>query len=1094
MKILRIVAFIVASGWLGTCTADAATRFISGYRDGIWVYGVIERNDVQYRTDQTGARTNQILFDELSAEDKMRLAKTYSWMTHRLASHFGNDGRDTINAFVNDQTGWSALVEALKNKHAKKEYPELAEAFGPDVTLDLPSINVTCWDVINSSTYSEFVRLKNEIKDDFDIGRQIYTMLVNAKWDQVSIAVKGLSGPLIQVIVDNFITGFVVHGAHYVSDLSAAVQSFNKDLRAFIKGRFSEGSAPPSAADFIAKLDEYLAKMEGASLTAKELVNRKKAQLQALADQLDQMEEDALEARRGAAEETRTTLQAFTETLPEPNVPNITPDPVPENVPEEEREVWIFTNMHNKAYPIWQSILEDTNSVQADIEKEQTELVNQYGSVSVPNLGEPFEYCYDGMTSGFDGRYRNVTVTFDTFDPWDLGPASTACNQAQSLYDGIDRDSRDHIDKAIPRIDPIHARALGMDPYAKYLGTIDTEGNIQPMDPPPGERFKNTGILDFDTIIDIIATPDQELAKTIEDIDDRKSILDAADSNMADGIEQRIAWVKAQYTIYLDLIFNFENSLSYVIAALKQIDRLHEDPYFKKDSPYAIYDGVTLYTYAINIDHILAEIATLGTDSVRLQSARQAALKKLFGLHSQEQALIQKLAIAQDSHINDAQALFDFYRALAAQYTDTSSLSKVFQDVEDITGFAMKTQYDAWNDLVPDITYYYLGDDNWIRTPESLGTSVFARDIYGNPSPYGRITGKTETYFSVYDLYHDMKTEKASLLALSETDFNAWMTQTTIDLDKYENRLQTEGVYGPGWPCWELLYAVNNLQESINGEYRHGTPLPPPYYQVHGQLKTEDGLGVEDIDLIMDGYYGEDGSGAHVTFQATTGVRGHFLFEFIGTGNYTITPSDTSVRRGMGSSGLREMQFNIETTAVEMRGTDLSVNVVATPTPESGNYVTGWVKDAQGSGTGGKTMVLESLETGDISSKLTLDDGFFSFMGLPEGTYNLRPVEQGFQSNPSDMNITVPTSKTGLIFVMSDGPIQCAECNGEKVTLTNVTFSPGVNCECSAATSITFETNVTIEDGANITFKAPIVRVKSKFNAKKGSVVNIKHP
>ena len=94
-------------------SADAATKFLSGYRDGVWVYGVIERNGIQYRTDQTGSRINQILWNELSSEDKMKLAKTYSYMTGRLADDFGRDGRETINSFVNDETGWTALVAAL---------------------------------------------------------------------------------------------------------------------------------------------------------------------------------------------------------------------------------------------------------------------------------------------------------------------------------------------------------------------------------------------------------------------------------------------------------------------------------------------------------------------------------------------------------------------------------------------------------------------------------------------------------------------------------------------------------------------------------------------------------------------------------------------------------------------------------------------------------------------------------------------------------------------------------------------------------------------------------------------------------------------
>ena len=47
-------------------------------------------------------------------------------------------------------------------------------------------------------------------------------------------------------------------------------------------------------------------------------------------------------------------------------------------------------------------------------------------------------------------------------------------------------------------------------------------------------------------------------------------------------------------------------------------------------------------------------------------------------------------------------------------------------------------------------------------------------------------------------------------------------------------------------------------------------------------------------------------------------------------------------------------------------------------------------------------------------------------------------------------------------------------------------------CECTAATSITIGTGVTIKNGAAVTFKSPIVKLQSGFHAENGAVVNIK--
>jgi len=68
---------------------------------------------------------------------------------------------------------------------------------------------------------------------------------------------------------------------------------------------------------------------------------------------------------------------------------------------------------------------------------------------------------------------------------------------------------------------------------------------------------------------------------------------------------------------------------------------------------------------------------------------------------------------------------------------------------------------------------------------------------------------------------------------------------------------------------------------------------------------------------------------------------------------------------------------------------------------------------------------------------------------------------------------------------------ECPECTASPVDLTNVTFEPGRTCACSDNTSITLGSGVSVEDGANITFKAPKINLKPGFKAKSGSVVKM---
>ena len=71
-------------------------------------------------------------------------------------------------------------------------------------------------------------------------------------------------------------------------------------------------------------------------------------------------------------------------------------------------------------------------------------------------------------------------------------------------------------------------------------------------------------------------------------------------------------------------------------------------------------------------------------------------------------------------------------------------------------------------------------------------------------------------------------------------------------------------------------------------------------------------------------------------------------------------------------------------------------------------------------------------------------------------------------------------------------PQSCPECSGPRVTLENVTFPSGRECECTASVSITIGTGVTVETGATITFQAPMVKVQPGFHAEDGALVRIK--
>jgi len=69
-------------------------------------------------------------------------------------------------------------------------------------------------------------------------------------------------------------------------------------------------------------------------------------------------------------------------------------------------------------------------------------------------------------------------------------------------------------------------------------------------------------------------------------------------------------------------------------------------------------------------------------------------------------------------------------------------------------------------------------------------------------------------------------------------------------------------------------------------------------------------------------------------------------------------------------------------------------------------------------------------------------------------------------------------------------PESCPDCPANGV-ITNAIYRAGTTCSCSNATSITLGSNVTVENGATVTFTAPTITVQPGFRAHTGAVVNM---
>ena len=67
----------------------------------------------------------------------------------------------------------------------------------------------------------------------------------------------------------------------------------------------------------------------------------------------------------------------------------------------------------------------------------------------------------------------------------------------------------------------------------------------------------------------------------------------------------------------------------------------------------------------------------------------------------------------------------------------------------------------------------------------------------------------------------------------------------------------------------------------------------------------------------------------------------------------------------------------------------------------------------------------------------------------------------------------------------------CPACSGSTPTVQGETFKQGTDCTCTGANSLTIGPDVVVESGARATFKSDHIIVKSKVEAKEGSVVKM---
>src|SRR6267143_1016618 len=105
--------------------------------------------------------------------------------------------------------------------------------------------------------------------------------------------------------------------------------------------------------------------------------------------------------------------------------------------------------------------------------------------------------------------------------------------------------------------------------------------------------------------------------------------------------------------------------------------------------------------------------------------------------------------------------------------------------------------------------------------------------------------------------------------------------------------------------------------------------------------------------------------------------------------------------------------------------------------------ISGTVRDTQGASVPGATVTITNLDTPFKRQLTTSGDGYYRFVGLPVGRYEVRAEHQGFKTGITKLSLTVAEVATAN-FDMEVGAVTetvTVSTTGSEVETTNATMS-----------------------------------------------------
>jgi hypothetical protein len=237
--------------------ADIEAWMLSGdyhfHREGWWLGGysntmMVKSGDTDVFVKDLTEQQKTYIWERMTPEQRRQMGDEYGKIGFGMGGHLQQrpaEWGQLLNARIAEYfRGVSGWAEVAKQRHEAK-IPQEAKDFAIDKDNFLQNNK-------DKLTQEQIVR----IQKGADAVAKLADIIATIELKRIEIAVKGLSGGLIGIITD-YCTGFVTHGANYVSDAIATVLGKMIDI-----GRNAAGKSL-SPGDQIALLNQQLALANG---------------------------------------------------------------------------------------------------------------------------------------------------------------------------------------------------------------------------------------------------------------------------------------------------------------------------------------------------------------------------------------------------------------------------------------------------------------------------------------------------------------------------------------------------------------------------------------------------------------------------------------------------------------------------------------------------------------------------------------------------------------------------------------------------------------------------------------------------------------